>query len=173
VEALLFLLGASAPLREMLFAALMLALLLSPSTIAAEDRPPAADLSSLVGLLELVIEADADSAKQCLQTLGAKIRSGEADAGTLAELQKRLSPPLAKILAGKADDPLVADAALVAALWKDAGARRTAAADGEHLRAPPTRTGNAGVCGDKAVLNIIRRCWPLPERRLPASIAWR
>jgi putative heme-binding domain-containing protein len=90
-------------------------------TLAANDAPNA-DLSSLVGLLELVIEADADSARQCLQTLGAKIRSGEADEATLAELKKRLAPSLAKILAGKADDPLAADAALVAALWKEPSA---------------------------------------------------
>lgn len=94
---------------------------LAPIAAAADDAP-SADLSPLVGLLELVIEADADSAKQCLQTLGAKIRSGEADEATLAELKKRLAPPLAKILAGKADDPLAADAALVAALWRDEAA---------------------------------------------------
>src|SRR5262245_5643769 len=90
--------------------------------VAAADEPPKTDLAPLVGLLELVIEADADSAKECLQTLGAKIRSGEADEATLAELKKRLAPPLAKILAGKADDPLAADAALVAALWRDEAA---------------------------------------------------
>lgn len=102
-------------------ATLLLALLATP-TLADADDAPSADLSTLAGLLELVIEADADSAKQCLQTLGAKIRSGEANAETLAELKKRLAPPLAKILAGKADDPLTADAALVAALWKDRAA---------------------------------------------------
>ena len=90
--------------------------------VAAAGESPKTDLAPLVGLLELVIEADADSAKQCLQTLGAKIRSGEADDATLAELKKRLAPPLAKIFAGKPDDPLAADAALVAALWKEPSA---------------------------------------------------
>jgi putative heme-binding domain-containing protein len=100
----------------------MVASAISAPTARAADPPATADLSSLVGLLELVIEADADSAKQCLQTLGAKIRSGEADAATLAELKKRLGPPLAKILQGDPNNPLVPDAALVAALWKDAAA---------------------------------------------------
>jgi putative heme-binding domain-containing protein len=90
--------------------------------MAAAGESPKTDLAPLVGLLELVIEADADSARQCLQTLGAKIRSGEADEATLAELKERLAPPFARILAGKPDDPLAADAALVAALWKDRAA---------------------------------------------------
>jgi putative heme-binding domain-containing protein len=101
----------------------IVAILLFCCPVSAAE-PSQTDLSSLVGLLELVIEADADSARQCLQTLGAKIRSGEADEATLAELKKRLAPPLAKILAGKPDDPLGADAALVAALWKEPAALR-------------------------------------------------
>ena len=101
----------------------IVAILLFCCPVSAAE-PSQTDLSSLVGLLELVIEADADSARQCLQTLGAKIRSGEADEATLAELKKRLAPPLAKILARKPDDPLVADAALVAALWKEPAALR-------------------------------------------------
>src|SRR5688572_11846901 len=109
--------GSTSVLISILAAAI--ALLSPPSNGLGDEQAASTDLSSLVGLLELVIEADADSARQCLQTLGAKIRSGEADAATLAELKKRLAPPLAKILAGKADDPLAADAALVAALWKE------------------------------------------------------
>jgi putative heme-binding domain-containing protein len=132
---------------------------LLPQRSLADDAP-SADLSALVGLLELVIEADADSAKQCLQTLGAKVRSGEADAATLADLKKRLAPSLAKLLAGKADDPLAADAALVAALWKDAPALvrvRKAAADSlapaEHRK---LALETLIFAQDKAVLDIIR-----------------
>ena len=100
---------------------LCLTVVLAAQISSAEDSPNA-DLAPLVGLLELVIEADADSAKQCLQTLGAKIRSGEADEDTLAELKKRLAPVLAKILASDPNNPLIPDAALLAALWKDARA---------------------------------------------------
>src|SRR5687768_16229930 len=108
-------------------------LLLASLLASAAEDPPTTDLSSLVGLLELVIEADADSAKQCLQTLDAKIRSGEADAATLAELKTRLSPLLAKILAGDPNHPLVLDAALVAALWKDPTALKQVQIDAAAL----------------------------------------
>jgi putative heme-binding domain-containing protein len=79
-------------------------------------------LDSLVSLLELVIDADADTAKQCLGTLGEKVRTGQVPPTTVAELKKRLNEPLAKILAGPADSPLAADAALVAAAWKEPAA---------------------------------------------------
>jgi putative heme-binding domain-containing protein len=82
---------------------------------------PKADVSALVGLLELVLDADADTARSCLRTLAEKIRSGEVEPATVAELKKRLAEPLGKVLV-KADDPLAGDAALLAALWNDAAA---------------------------------------------------
>jgi putative heme-binding domain-containing protein len=90
--------------------------------LAAEE--PQADVVTLVGLLELVIDADTDTARDCLQTIAEKIRSGEVDAATTGELKLRLAGPLGKILA-KADDPLASDAALLAALWQDAAALTT------------------------------------------------
>jgi putative heme-binding domain-containing protein len=92
--------------------------------VARANEKPAADVSSLVGLLELVIEADADTARSCLRTLAEKIRSGEVDAATTGELKKRLAEPLGKIVA-KPADPLAADAALLAALWNDAAATKS------------------------------------------------
>jgi putative heme-binding domain-containing protein len=80
------------------------------------------NLDSLVSLLELVIDADADTARQCLGTIGEKIRTGQVPPATVEELQKRLKEPLAKIFAGPADAPLAADAALVAAAWKEPAA---------------------------------------------------
>jgi putative heme-binding domain-containing protein len=95
------------------------------ASLAFTDAPradePKTDISALVGLLELVIDADADTARSCLRTLAEKIRSGEVEAATVAELKKRLADPLGKVLA-KADDPLASDAALLAALWNDAAA---------------------------------------------------
>ncbi|MEX2176778.1 MAG: hypothetical protein WD872_20595 [Pirellulaceae bacterium] len=86
---------------------------------------PQADVSTLVGLLELVIEADEASARECLRTLAAKIRSGEVDAATTGQLKQRLAQPLGKLLAPDAQAPLAGDAALLAALWQDAAALKT------------------------------------------------
>lgn len=101
------------------------------TSAAAQERQP--DVAALVGLLELVLEADPDSARQCLRTLAERIRSGEVDAATTGELKKRLADPLGKRLA-KPDDPLALDAALLAALWQDfaaINAVRGLAADGD------------------------------------------
>ncbi|HUE74279.1 MAG TPA: hypothetical protein VMP01_25585 [Pirellulaceae bacterium] len=80
------------------------------------------NLDSLVSLLELVIDADADTARQCLGTIGERIRTGQVPPATVAALKKRLKDPLAKILDGPADGPLASDAALLAAAWKDPAA---------------------------------------------------
>lgn len=80
------------------------------------------NVDSLVSLLELVIDADAETASQCLGTIGEKIRTGQVPPATVEDLKERLKEPLEKILAGKAEGPLVADAALVAATWKDPAA---------------------------------------------------
>jgi putative heme-binding domain-containing protein len=79
-------------------------------------------LDSLVSLLELVIDADADTARQCLGTLADKIRTGQVPPATVEELKQRLNEPLGKILAGQVDGPLVDDAALLAAAWKEPAA---------------------------------------------------
>ncbi len=94
------------------------------------------NLDSLVSLLELVIDADADTARQCLETLGEKIRTGEVPAATVAELKQRLKEPLVKIVAGPADGPLVIDAALVAAAWKDPAALKLVRSLAERADAP-------------------------------------
>lgn len=115
-------LRASVPLCEFLFYAVVLAWYCGSTPAMADDPARANDLSSLVGLLELIIEADADSARQCLQTIGAQLRSGEVDGQQLAELKTRLAQPLGKILSAQPEDPLAADAALVAALWREPAA---------------------------------------------------
>jgi putative heme-binding domain-containing protein len=90
------------------------------SSIAAADEPRS-DVTALVGLLELVLDADADTACRCLRTLAEKIRSGEVEPATVGELKKRLAEPIGKVVA-KPDDPRAGDAALLAALWNDATA---------------------------------------------------
>ena len=116
---------ASAPLREIFLAAMALTIWLTPSAPAAE--PPQADISALAGLLELVIEADADSARSCLQKIAEQIRTSEIDAGTIAALKERLGKSLGKPIAD-AKNPLHEGAILLAALWKDAAAEKAVAA---------------------------------------------
>jgi putative heme-binding domain-containing protein len=116
-------------LCEFLLVVTLAALTLVPQTSQADE--PKTDVTPLVGLLELVLDADVDTARSCLRTLAEKIRGGEVDAATVAELKNRLGDMLGQRLA-KADDPLAADAALLAALWRDAAALnavRSAAAD--------------------------------------------
>lgn len=109
--------------RAMVTGLVMLAVFLLLGAAVGDD-PPDSNIDSLVSLLELVIDADADTARQCLGTIGEKIRTGQVPPATVAELKKRLKEPLAKILAGPVDGPLAADAALVAAAWKDPAAQK-------------------------------------------------
>jgi putative heme-binding domain-containing protein len=121
------------PLSFLFLFAIVLALEIGPQALQADE--PKTDVSTLVGLLELVLDADADTARSCLRTLAEKIRSGEVEAATVAELKKRLADPLGKVLA-KPDEPLAGDAALLAALWNDAAAVKTVQALAGNKSAP-------------------------------------
>jgi putative heme-binding domain-containing protein len=97
-------------------------LLAAPSSaLALRADEPAADIESLAGLLELVIDADADSARSCLQKMAERIRTSEVNEATIAALQKRLAETLSKLITAP-DNPLHADAVLLAALWRDEAA---------------------------------------------------
>ena len=134
---------ASAPLREILIVSMLLAATLAMSFASADE--PTADVDSLSALLELVIDADADSARSCLQKMAERIRTSEIDAATIAALKKRLGGTLGKFVADP-KEPLHRDAILVAALWKDQAAskavetlaRRAAASDEERQLALAT-----------------------------------
>ena len=129
--------------------------------VCADDAPSAADISTLVGLLELVIDADADSARSACTRSADKIRSGEVDAATLAELKKRLAESLGKILAGKADDPLAADAALsggsVERSRLPSSPCKLARGDGRPRRSSGSWPRNAGVRPGRRGLREARR----------------
>lgn len=74
---------------------------------AADDSP---DIDTLVSLLELVLDADSDSARKCLGLVADKVQSRELAGKSLEALRPRLDELLSPILDGKADQPLYADA---------------------------------------------------------------
>jgi putative heme-binding domain-containing protein len=91
--------------------------------LAAAHAPAAdgADVESLVALFELVLDADAETARQCLGTLAERLRGGEVDDKTSQALKQRLTERLRKLVA-EPSGPLAQDAALLAALWRDPAA---------------------------------------------------
>lgn len=104
------------------------------STLAAQLPPanvpadaPAADVESLAALLELVIDADVDSARSCLAKIAERMRTSPLDPATVDALKVRLGKTLEKAIADP-KEPLHRDAILLAALWKDPAATRAVAA---------------------------------------------
>jgi putative heme-binding domain-containing protein len=103
----------------------VLALCLAFPAATAYAQTDSADVDTILSLLELVIDPDTgsvDSARQCLAVLSAKIQSRELAGKELEALQPRLDKLLSGILAGKRDDPLFFDAALLASSWKNPAA---------------------------------------------------
>ena len=97
---------------------LLIGAMLPTAVWSAEDDPTEDNpTDTIVSLLELVIEADADSARECLAVLATKIQSGELSGRRLEQLKPRLQPLLAATLKGKPSDPLYFDAHLLAASW--------------------------------------------------------
>lgn len=79
------------------------------------------DIETVAALLEILIDADPDSAKTTLATLAAKAQTGELGDKQTAALRTRLGETLSKVIA-QADHPLALDAALLAATWRHDGA---------------------------------------------------
>jgi putative heme-binding domain-containing protein len=147
---------------------------------AKSDPPPEAkqfDADAVLSLLELVLDPDTgnvDSAKQCLGVIAGKIQSREVSAKELAALAPKLDKLLAGVLAGKADDPLYLDAALLASSWKNpaalAAVRRTVE-DARQETAARTAALNAlAAAGDDALLPLVEKM--LGDRQAN-SAAWR
>jgi putative heme-binding domain-containing protein len=106
---------------------------LVPNLVAVDQS--GADVESLAALLELVIDADADSARSCLQKMAERMRTGEVDAPTIANLKDRLGGTLARFIA-EPQSPLHRDAIFVAAIWQDMAASRAVAALARQASAP-------------------------------------
>jgi putative heme-binding domain-containing protein len=79
------------------------------------------DPEPVVTLFELVAEDvdNPESARQCLSVLAEKIQSRELEDEEFAALRKRLQPALAKIQ-NQSDHPLLVDAVVLRASWRDA-----------------------------------------------------
>ncbi len=138
---------------------LLLALAAAPHARCDDAAQPSFDADSVVSLLELVIDADADTAKKCLGVLTEKIQSGEVSAEQLKVLRPRLEEKLDPILKGKGDDPLLFDAAMLAASWKhptgvsvaESIAAKTNETDDRRTRAVQALV----AAGEPAVLRIV------------------
>jgi len=86
----------------------------TPRAAEAQEGP---DAEAVAGLLELVIDADADTARKCLHTLSEMVQTGQVSAEQSQALKPRLAGHLKKILAGDPQGPLYTEAALLAASW--------------------------------------------------------
>lgn len=111
----------------MLLALLSLMLGVTSLDSAEPMSDPQFDADSVVALLELVIDADEDSARQCFAVLAEKSQTGEITANQIESLQRRLGDTLDSII--KSDKhPLYPDAAILASSWKNPTGRRAARA---------------------------------------------
>ena len=91
----------------------------------ADDERDAPDVDAVAGLLEFVIEADENSARDCLAILTRSVQSGELDDDRVSSLREQLSERLAAIIAD-GEHALHVDAVLLAAAWGGADAATAA-----------------------------------------------
>jgi len=102
---------------------LLLLFCLLPPRVASSEHA-AADIDSVVTLLEFVIDVDQDTARKCLATLRKAVENGEVDGPRLAVIRKQLGKKLSELISKGPDAALSFDAALVATAWGDAQATR-------------------------------------------------
>ncbi len=84
---------------------------------------PNPDITPIVSLFRVLSTGDhpnIGASQKCLAMIAQKIQTRELDGARLDQLHAKLQPLLAKIYAGPQDSPLLLDAALLAATWKDA-----------------------------------------------------
>jgi putative heme-binding domain-containing protein len=103
--------------------ALALGAFLIPSRVFGEDAPPAADVDAVASLLEFVIDADENSARDCLAILTRSIQSGELEEDRVEALRTQLGERLSAIVADEGH-VLRFEAALLAASWSEPAATR-------------------------------------------------
>ncbi|MBL8850813.1 MAG: c-type cytochrome [Planctomycetaceae bacterium] len=123
--------------------ALFLALFASAAELRAAGF--AADVATspvdaVIPLLDLVLDADEGTARECLGIVTRAAQNGELSAERLAALREQLGPRLNAIL-GSTDHPLRFDAALLATVWQDHEATRIA----RETLANPEAAGGARI----------------------------
>lgn len=88
------------------------------ASLPADDDGAAPDVDDVAALLELVLDADESTARECLKVLTRHLQSGTIPAARAAELRTQLTDRLAAILQAERH-PLRFDAALLTAAWHD------------------------------------------------------
>lgn len=104
----------------------------------ADDEPDTPDVDAVAGLLEFVIDADENSARDCLAILTRSVQSGELGGDRVAALRSQLSERLAAIIADP-EHGLHLDTVLLAAAWGDAAAVEAAASTLRSTESPADR----------------------------------
>ena len=126
-----------------------------------ESAPQTAkvDVEPIVGLFELVLKSDAETARRCLTILTEKVQTRELTPEQLDALRPRLEPALRDILARGSDDPLYLEAALLAASWKDpaglAAARKVFASSSQQQQRRLQALDALIAAGDDSVARTI------------------
>lgn len=107
----------------------------SPSTGRELSTKARFDPEPIVTLLEIAIDADADTGRKCLGVLAEKIQSGELSGDSLKTLRQRLEPIVAPLLTSDTD-PLYLDAMLLSVSWRDANVADRAVAFARDAERP-------------------------------------
>lgn len=143
--------------------AVCLAGVVGPPVVAA-DGP---DVDEIVTLLDLVLEADEATARQCLGTLTTAIQNGTVDRSRVEGLRAQLGERMGAIVRDTAH-PLRFEAALLAAAWKDADSLRVVRQQVEADGIAPERRIAAlqalVVLRDPGVVEIVDRIFSQPDR---------
>lgn len=109
-----------------------------PLTAENADTKPAADVDSVVTLLDLVLDADDETARRCLAILTKSLQSGELETQRVAALREQLAGRLGAIIDDQ-QHPLRLDAALLTTAWKDAEGTRITREAFTSGTAPPEK----------------------------------
>ena len=83
------------------------------------DSGNTAAIAGLVQSLSSEAESNSDALAKCLSTLAARLEHHELTSAQLGQLRTELDPLLTRVVGGSADNPLYADAALLAAAWRN------------------------------------------------------
>ncbi|MCA9031079.1 MAG: c-type cytochrome [Planctomycetaceae bacterium] len=145
--------------RGSILFAILSALLLfaSPFRLVADDAAP--DVDSVVTLLDLVLDADENTARKCLNVLTTHVQNRSLPDERVQSLKKELGERLNEIVADDANS-LRFDAALLTAAWGDANGLKVVR--GEAMKATSQEQQLAAfqvlvAAKDKETIPIARR----------------